>query len=165
MKLNGQVLQWGFYLPVGKFSLFWHQYSERWFCLQSSKCRFVEIQKVWFLAYYLSRIPLTWWDSTILHRGGSFQTLFIENKNTFSWQRWVMVCDLPVALSQVHTNSVSIVRHHKCYQLVFPLQCTSRVQDQTEEMSCWPVVVSEILLILASWISCLYLLRQISCLW
>lgn len=74
MELNGQVLQWGCYLRVGKFSLLWHQYSEVWISLWSSKCYFVEIQKVWFLAYYLSRVPLTWWDSTILPGGSSFQT-------------------------------------------------------------------------------------------
>lgn len=73
MKLNGQLLQWDCYLGVAKFSLFWHQYSEVWFCLWSSKCYFVEIQRIWFLAYYLSRIPLAWWDSTTLHRGSSFQ--------------------------------------------------------------------------------------------
>ena len=145
MKLNGQVLQWGYCLRVGKFSLVWHQYSGVYFCLQSSKCYLVEIQKVWFLAYYLSDICLTWWDSAVLRRGSSLQ-------NSVHWKRTYLslaktgsglqfAC---CALTGAHKNLIWIIRHHKCYQLVFPLPRTSRVQDQIEEMSCWPVVVTEI---------------------
>lgn len=123
------------YLCVGKWSLFCHQHLEGFFFFLLKPillfCRNIKALAIFFL----SHIALIWRDSA-LTRHSFFQTSVHHTENALFWQRQLRTCSMPVAFSQVHMNPISIVRQHKCCQLVLLLPCTSRVQDQIEEMLC-----------------------------